>query len=124
MLGLQLFIALFLLLPFYFFISQNIPTDIYFWANVSTVSLFFTIVPLLLSLYALEGLPSSTIGIAIYINPIISFSIATLHYHENIKSQQFVFYGLLFLAILLFNSDILWTIFADKKNKNIKPNLA
>lgn len=117
MLGLQLFIALILLLPFYFLQPQVIPSVISFWGYVSVISLFFTIVPLLLSLYALEGLPSSTIGIAIYINPIISFSIATLYYHEQINGQQLVFYALLFLAVILFNRNILLQFFSTKKRK-------
>lgn len=124
MLGLQLFIALFLILPLNYFASKNIPLDIYFWANVSIISLFFTIVPLLLSLYALQGLPSSTIGIAIYINPIVSFSIATLYYKEHISNQQIFFYAILFLAVLLFNRDILLASFKIKKSINTKANLA
>ncbi|TAH03756.1 MAG: permease [Sphingobacteriales bacterium] len=118
MLGLQLFIALLLLLPFYFYQSYLTPKDITFWGNVSVISIFFTIVPLLLSLYALEGLPSSTIGISIYINPIISFSIATLYYKEQITQQQLVFYAILFFLAILFNRDILFEIFS-KKNETL-----
>lgn len=121
MLGLQLLIALFLLLPICFFYPQLVPTAILFWVNVSIVSLFFTIVPLLLSLYALAGLPSSTIGIAIYINPIVSFTIATWYYNEQITHQQLFFYGILFLAVLLFNRDILFDVFKTKRNT--KPKL-
>lgn len=120
MLGLQLLIALFLLLPFCFFNSELLPTSIHFWINVSIVSLFFTIVPLLLSLYALAGLPSSTIGIAIYINPIVSFTIATWYYNEQITPQQLFFYGILFLAVLLFNRDILMDVFKAKRSTKSK----
>lgn len=121
MLGLQLFIALFLLTPIFFLNPQHLPTSIHFWINVSIVSLFFTIVPLLLSLYALAGLPSSTIGIAIYINPIVSFTIATGYYNEQITQPQLFFYGVLFLAVLLFNSDILLRVF--KAKQSTKPKL-
>lgn len=123
MLGLQLFIALLLSIPFDFLLPQNVPSDIYFWVNVSIISLFFTIIPLLLSLYALQGLPSSTIGIAIYINPIVSFTLATLYYKENITNQQIFFYGILFLAILLFNRDILIDTFKMKKSNITKANI-
>lgn len=124
MLGLQLFISLVLLLPLYFFEHITLPTALPFWGYVSIIALFFTIVPLLLSLYALQGLPSSTIGIAIYINPFISLLIATLYYNEEIKSQQLVFYTLLFVAVILFNRDILVNIFSKNKGKQIKPKLA
>ncbi len=120
MLGLQLLIALFLLLPFSIFNPELVPTAIHFWTNVSIVSFFFTIVPLLLSLYALAGLPSSTIGIAIYINPIVSFTIATWYYNEQITPQQLFFYGVLFLAVLLFNRDILLDVFKTKRNSQPK----
>lgn len=117
MLGLQLFIALIILLIYYFFYPHNIPYAMFFWGYVSVISLFFTILPLLLSLYALEVLPSTTIGIAIYTNPLISFSIATLYYNEQITLQQFIFYALLFFAVVLFNYDILEAIFLNNKNK-------
>ncbi|TAF45466.1 MAG: permease [Sphingobacteriales bacterium] len=124
MLGLQLFISLLLLLPFYILQQEVVPFEVAFWANVSIIAFFFTIVPLLLSLYALEGLPSSTIGVSIYINPFISILIATLYYHEEIKSEQVVFYCLLFFAVLLFNRDIILGIFIAKKKNNNTPKLA
>jgi chloramphenicol-sensitive protein RarD len=62
--------------PFFFRNHFNIPTEITFLDNISVIALFFTLIPLVLSLYALVGLDSSTMGIVIYINPIVSFTVA------------------------------------------------
>lgn len=119
MLGLQLVISFLLLLPFLWYFPQHIPTEVNFWINVSIISIFLTIIPLLLSLYALAGLPSSIVGITIYINPLISFTVAIVFFKETIEAEQMGYYILLLLAVLLFNRDILLSLI-NPKFKSVK----
>ena len=118
MLGFQLVISFVLLLPFLWYFPQHIPTEVNFWINVSFISIFLTIIPLLLSLYALAGLPSSIVGITIYINPLISFSVALLFFNEIIKAEEIIYYILLLLAVLLFNRDMLLSLINPKSVKS------
>lgn len=119
MLGLQLVISFLLLLPFLWYFPQHTPTEANFWINVSIISIFLTIIPLLLSLYALAGLPSSIVGITIYINPLISFTVAIVFFKETIEAEQMGYYFLLLLAVLLFNRDILLSLI-NPKFKSVK----
>jgi chloramphenicol-sensitive protein RarD len=84
------------------------------------VSIFFTIIPLFLSLYALAKIPSSTIGIIIYLNPIISFSIAFFYFHERASWLQIISYEILFLAVLIFNSEFIKELY-QKRRSPLKP---
>jgi chloramphenicol-sensitive protein RarD len=103
MLGLQLLIASIFIFPFYIFSFISFPLDIYFWINILVIAIFFTIIPLFLSLYALIGMPSSTLGIIIYLNPIVAFAVAFFYFHEEISLYQVYAYLLLFIAIIVFN---------------------
>lgn len=114
MLGVQLLIAFILILPMIYLHQKAIPHEINFWVQIIIISVFFTIAPLLLSLYALKGLPSSTVGITIYINPIISYSVAYVFFNEVISRDEIVYYVILFFAVIIFNGDILLNIFSSK----------
>jgi len=103
MLGLQLLIASILIIPFYVFSFDSFPSDNYFWTDILVIAIFFTIIPLYLSLYALIGMPSSTLGIIIYLNPIVAFAVAFFYFHEEISLHQVYAYLLLFIAIVVFN---------------------
>lgn len=111
MLGVQLVISSALIFPL--FISQNttVPTSWTFWITIFFIALVFTIIPLFLSLYALTGIPSSTMGILIYINPVVSFSIAIFYFHEDINRLQILSYSLLLVAIVVFNWNMLYKFF-------------
>ena len=103
MLGLQLLIASIFMFPFYVFSFNSFPLDTYFWIDILVIAIFFTIIPLFLSLYALIGMPSSTLGIIIYLNPIVAFAVAFFYFHEEISLYQVYAYLLLFIAIIVFN---------------------
>lgn len=107
MLGLQLLIASIFIFPFYMFSFDSFPLDTYFWINILIIAIFFTIIPLYLSLYALIGMPSSTLGIIIYLNPIVAFAVAFFYFHEEISLHQLYAYLLLFIAIVVFNWNII-----------------
>jgi chloramphenicol-sensitive protein RarD len=111
MLGFQLIIAVLILLPFYINDFTSIPSDPYFWFIIIVISIVFTIIPLYLSLFALSGMPSSTLGIIIYINPIVAFAVAFFYFHEGISLYQLYAYLLLFAAVIVFNVDTIKEIF-------------
>ncbi|MBC7912547.1 MAG: EamA family transporter [Pyrinomonadaceae bacterium] len=103
MLSAHLLIAAVIITPFFVYYNFSIPTDINFWLNILLISLVFTVLPLFLSLYALIGLESSTMGILIYINPIIAFTVAFIVFNEPVNSLQAFAYSLLFVAVVIFN---------------------
>lgn len=120
MLGLHLLIATLLMLPFFIYEFQGLPNDLRFWLTIIVISIFFTIIPLFLSLYALIGMPSSTLGIIIYINPIVAFAVAFFYFHEGISMFQLYSYALLFMAVIVFNWAILKEIIIKSPTKSIR----
>lgn len=102
-LAVQLVLASFLILPFMLWQQHPVPTEATFWVNVTVISVVFTIIPLYWSLYALIGISSSTVGILIYVNPIVAFAVAYYLFGEEITTHQLVAYSILVLAIVLFN---------------------
>ena len=113
-LAVQITLAVVIMLPFYLMSDQSIPTAFSFWTNIIVIALVFTIIPLFLSLYALIGIPSSTLGIIIYVNPIIAFTVAIVHFNEVIDPHKLFSYGLLLLSIIIFNWKAISGAFAAK----------
>jgi chloramphenicol-sensitive protein RarD len=95
--------ALFLL-PFFPAYSGPVPTEFKFYLCIEIIALGFTIFPLLLNLFALTGLNSSTVGMLLNINPMIAFGLATFVYHEQSGPLQILSYGIIFISVLVFNS--------------------
>jgi chloramphenicol-sensitive protein RarD len=77
-----------------------------FFGNIFLIALGFTILPLWLNLYALKGLSSSVMGMLLYINPLLSFLVASLVFHEPASQLQLVAYAVIFLSVLIFNAGI------------------
>ncbi len=115
LLGLQLIIAAMIITPLFFLNHSTIPFEISFWINISIIALFFTIIPLVLSLYALVGLDSSTMGIIIYINPIVSFTVAFMYFNETVSGIQAFAYFLLFIAVIIFNWQFIKELYKGAK---------
>jgi chloramphenicol-sensitive protein RarD len=113
-LAVQIAIAVILMLPFYILRHQGVPSDIWFWGNIVVIALVFTIVPLFLSLYALIGIPSSTLGIIIYVNPIIAFTVAIVYFNEHLDQHKLFSYSLLLISIVIFNWQLIRDIFTKK----------
>lgn len=95
--------ALFLL-PFFPAYSGPVPTEFKFYFCIEIIALGFTIFPLLLNLFALTGLNSSTVGMLLNINPMIAFGLATFVYHEQSGPLQILSYSIIFISVLVFNS--------------------
>ena len=107
-LNIQLLIATIVILPFYPNYSGSIPTEGLFYIYIIIIIIFFTITPLFLNLYALQGLSSATVGILIYINPILNFLIAIFYYHEQVTHIQLFSYFLILISIVVFNKKLLF----------------
>lgn len=103
MLGIHLLIATLITLPLFLSSFEKFPIDLHFWTVILIISIIFTIVPLFLSLYALLGMPSSTLGIIIYLNPIVAFAVAFFYFHEGIDPRQLYAYSMLLAAVIVFN---------------------
>lgn len=104
----QLIISCVFILPFTFSESLVVPHDFHFWTQIVIISLVFTIIPLFLSLYALKGLPSSTMGVLIYLNPIVAFIVAFVYFDEAINLQKVIAYSILLVSVILFNKNFVF----------------
>lgn len=102
-LTIQIIFSALLLLPFYPSYSEALPTEVSFYVLISLIAVVFTIIPLFMNLYALQGVTSSTMGILLYINPLMNFAIALFYFHEPINSIQIIAYSLILVSIVVFN---------------------
>jgi chloramphenicol-sensitive protein RarD len=102
-LNIQLLITALIILPFYPNYSGPLPTESLFYSCLFFIVVFFTIIPLFLNLYALKGINSATVGIMMYINPIINFSLAIFYFKEVVTTIQLFSYFLILISILVFN---------------------
>ena len=84
-----------------------------FYQLVFLIATLFTIIPLFLNMYALKGLDSSVVGVLLYINPIIAFLLAVFYFKEHINLLQAIAYGIILVAVILFNISYLY--FKNKK---------
>jgi len=103
LLSVQLLITSVILLPFYPVYSGPLPTEAVFYSYILIIAIFFTITPMLLNLFALKGISSSTLGIMLYINPLIGFFLAAFYYGEEISAMQIAAYSLIVVSIAVFN---------------------
>lgn len=104
LLTIQLVLTAIVLLPFYPFYRGEVPTEVSFYLYLLIIAVVFTIIPLFLNLYALKGVNSSTVGILLYINPLINFFLAIFYYKETITAFQIIAYSLIMVSIVIFNS--------------------
>jgi chloramphenicol-sensitive protein RarD len=90
-----------------------------FFQYVFIIAVLFTIIPLFLNMYALKGLDSSVVGVLLYINPIIAFLLAIFYFNESITILQGLAYGLIFLAVVIFNISYL----RERKKKMLEAEI-
>jgi chloramphenicol-sensitive protein RarD len=114
-LGVQLILSGLIMLPLYFLNAKPFPTEISFWLHILLIAIVFTIIPLFLNSYALLGMPSSALGILIYLNPIVAFTVAFFYFKEKIDLHQFFAYLLLLLSIVIFNVQLLKSVVYKKQ---------
>jgi chloramphenicol-sensitive protein RarD len=102
-LGVQVLFALIVLSLLVNSLVTSVPDELYFYEIIAIIAVFFTVLPLFLNLFALNKINSATIGILMYINPIINFSVALLFYGEKMDVFQVLGYFIIFIALILFN---------------------
>lgn len=103
-LNFHMILAALILLPFFPSYSGAVPTEFKFYFYIEIIAVMYTIVPLLLNLYALSGIASSKVGMILNINPIIAFVLAGAVYHEALGGLQILSYAIIFLAVIIFNA--------------------
>jgi chloramphenicol-sensitive protein RarD len=103
LLTLQIGITALIILPFYPTYSGPVPQSPVFYSFILLIAVLFTIIPMFLNLFAMKGINSSTVGILIYLNPLIAFALAIFFYKEDITFEQILSYSLILVSIVVFN---------------------
>lgn len=99
----QCFFSFTIMSVFYNYIVEEANLYGGFWGIVLWIAAFFTVLPLFLNLYALQRVTAATIGIFMYLNPLINFILAFILFHETVSPVQLIGYGVIFVALVLFN---------------------
>lgn len=102
-LTIHIVVSTLLLLPILAVIDPALPRTNTFYVLVAVIAVGYTIVPLFLNIYALKGLDSSIVATLLNLNPIISFLLAVCYYKEPINIFQIAGFGLVFIAVVIFN---------------------
>lgn len=102
-LAIQMTFALIVLSLAYPFLVDAAPDTTFFYGMIVIVAGVFTVLPLFLNLFALNRLNSATVGILLYINPLMNFVIAFTVFHETVSQLQVIGYIIVLAALMLFN---------------------
>lgn len=102
-LSVQMIFALAVLSFAYPFLVDAAPDTTFFYGMIAIVAGMFTVLPLFLNLFALNRLNSATVGILLYINPLMNFGIAFIIFHETVTQLQIIGYLIILVALVLFN---------------------
>lgn len=100
------------------YLLTEVPQTTDFYVIIFVVAACFTVLPLFLNLFALNKVDAATIGIIMYINPLLNFTIAITVYGEKLSLIQVVGYVTIFLALILFNYSSLRKMFQPAIVKN------
>lgn len=103
----QMIVIFILSLPYFLTHGFTVPSETSFYVYVFIIATAFTLIPLYMNLFALKGASASTVGVMLYINPIITFLLAIFYYKEQINTLQFVSYFLILLSVFIFNYQVL-----------------
>ncbi|HZY80562.1 MAG TPA: EamA family transporter [Cyclobacteriaceae bacterium] len=102
-LSVQIIFSFVLLNSFQLYEAGGVQRDTHFFILITIIAACFTVLPLFLNLYALVKINSATVGILMYINPLINFTIAFLVFHEEVTMLQVSGYCLIAVALVVFN---------------------
>lgn len=111
----QIVVGTLLLLPFFQYQQPEPEKGFYFFWIVFLIAALFTIIPMFLNVYSLNKLNSSTAGIFIYMNPIISFFLALYYFKEEMDDTKIIAYLIVFFSVVLFNAKIISQLLRLKK---------
>lgn len=87
----------------------------HFLFYITITAALFTVLPLILNLYALNKMTSSQLSFLSYVNPILSFIVGMSIYHEKINTVTLTAYSIFAVAIVVFNWE--WIENFGKKRK-------
>lgn len=104
-----------LLLPLFFYPENGPEKTPFFYGIIFIIAGLFTIFPMYLNVYSLNKLNSSTAGVFIYMNPIISFMLALLYFKEAMDTEKTIAYSIVFLSVILFNAKVIVKLFFGKR---------
>lgn len=103
MLGIQVLFSFLILSLFVNNLVHEVPQSAYFYGVIFTIAVVFTVLPLFLNLFALNKINSATIGIFMYLNPLINFTVAIIVFKETADLLQIIGYSLIAVALIIFN---------------------
>jgi chloramphenicol-sensitive protein RarD len=106
-LGVQVLFAFIIMNLFFPQLVGDIVIDMRFYLITLCIALVFTVLPLFLNLYALNKINAATIGVLMYLNPLINFIVAFFVFKESASSIQLIGYGIIAIALVLFNYPVL-----------------
>ncbi|HTH56588.1 MAG TPA: EamA family transporter [Cyclobacteriaceae bacterium] len=106
-LGIQVLFAFIIMNVFFVQLVGNFVFDAQLYVVTLCIALFFTVFPLFLNLYALNRINAATIGVLMYINPLINFLVAFLVFKEKASPIQAIGYAIIAVALVLFNYPVL-----------------
>jgi len=99
----QIIFSFIVLSCFYNVLVSTAPSGFKFYSITFVVGALFTVIPLFLNLYALNKIDSATVGVLLYINPLMNFVLAFVVFGERATTLQFIGYLLIVVAIVVFN---------------------
>jgi chloramphenicol-sensitive protein RarD len=102
-LGIQVTFSLLILTVFVGNLISEVPSEGKFYGLILLIAVLFTVIPLFLNLFALNKINSATIGILMYINPLINFTLAFVVFGEQMNGLQLTGYAIIAVALVLFN---------------------
>jgi chloramphenicol-sensitive protein RarD len=102
-LGIQVLFSFLILNILFGYLIDEVPLSMNFYMIILIIAVAFTVFPLFLNLYALNKINSATIGILMYLNPLINFSVAFIVFKENANGIQLIGYSIIAVALVVFN---------------------
>jgi chloramphenicol-sensitive protein RarD len=102
-LTIQVLFSFAILCLFFNVLVDEVPVAGKFYWVITLIAALFTVLPLFLNLYALNKISAATVGILMYINPILNFSIAFIVFKESINLLQLLGYLIIVVALIIFN---------------------
>lgn len=111
----QIVVGTIILLPLFGYQEAEPVKGMFFYGIVFVIAALFTILPMFLNVYSLNRLNSSTAGVFIYMNPVISFMLALFYFKEEMDTTKIIAYSIVFLSVILFNVKVLSQLLKIKK---------
>lgn len=110
----QIICGTLILSPLFLYPESGPEKTSFFYGIVFIIAALFTILPMYLNVYSLNKLNSSTAGVFIYLNPIISFMLALFYFKEEMDAQKVIAYSIVFLSVILFNYKVIGQLLFKK----------